>query len=82
MEREQHERAEQERKEKERAEREQQVRAERERIIRESAAAAADAAVNQHFQESLRRASQKVGTWLQPAISSLMSLTQVTCAAC
>ena len=33
---------------------------ERERILRESAAAA-DAAVNQHFQESLRRASQKVG---------------------
>ena len=41
-------------------ERERQQRLDRERILLESAAAA-DAAVNQHFHESLRLASQKVG---------------------
>ena len=52
------ERAEKERKEQERLKREQQERIERTRVLKESAEAAA--AVNQHFTESLRLASQKV----------------------
>jgi len=52
------EKAERERKEKERLHQEQQLRLEREHILMESSAVAD--AVNQHFQESFMRLTQKV----------------------
>ncbi|KAK2163692.1 hypothetical protein LSH36_75g09017 [Paralvinella palmiformis] len=64
------EKAERERKEKERLHQEQQLRLEREHILMESSAVAD--AVNQHFQESFMRLTQKAGT-SQPANHMMMT---------